>query len=431
MIGFAGLSHLGIVSSIAAASKGCAVVGYDPDRERATALASGQLPVLEPGLPELLHEAQGRLRFTADPADLADCDVIYLSNDVPTDAANQSDPSVVQLLARSVARVAQPGATLVVLSQVPPGFTRALSVALGREHAEKRLHVIGQVETLIFGRAVERALHPERYIVGCPDPAHPLPSALARFLGAWPCPILPMRYESAELAKIAINMFLASSVSTTNTLAEVCETVGADWNEIAPALRLDRRIGPHAYLAPGLGLSGGNIERDLVTVQTLARTHGSDGGVVDAWLANSAYRRDWALRTLYTRVFSHRDRPTVAVWGLAYKPDTHSTKNSPALALLDALKGCVVRAFDPQVVLEPDRYPHVRQTGDPLEACRGADALVIMTPWRVFSTIEPAQIAAALRGRTVIDPYAALGAPDPGMSYFRLGAPGLDQDLSA
>ena len=122
---------------------------------------------------------------------------------------------------------------------------------------------------------MERALFPERFMVGCADPASRCRRSFTELLAAFKCPILPMRYESAELAKIAINIFLTASVTATNTLANICEKIGADWGEIAPALKLDKRIGPHAYLAPGLGLSGGNLERDLVTVQSLAAEHGT------------------------------------------------------------------------------------------------------------------------------------------------------------
>src|SRR5262249_50792221 len=150
--------------------------------------------------------------------------------------------------------------------------------------------------------------------------------------------VLPMRYESAELAKISINMCLVASVSTANTLAELCEQIGADWSEIVPALKLDRRIGQHAYLAPGLGIAGGNLGRDLATVCGLADLHGTDAGVVRAWIANSRHRKDWALKVLHREVLSVADSPVIAVLGLAYKQDTHSTKNSAAIALISQLK---------------------------------------------------------------------------------------------
>src|SRR5262249_28035441 len=175
-------------------------------------------------------------------------------------------PSCLVPLDQLVDRVIGPvwrGAVLVILSQVQPGYTRALRQRLDDVLGCKEISLYYQVETLVFGRAVERALKPERFMVGCGDPARPLPASYQELLAAFGCPILPMCYESAELSKIAINVFLTASVTATNTLAEICEHIGADWAEIVPALRLDKRIGPFAYLSPGLGLAGGNLERDL------------------------------------------------------------------------------------------------------------------------------------------------------------------------
>jgi UDPglucose 6-dehydrogenase len=235
-----------------------------------------------------------------------------------------------------------------------------------------------------------------------------------------------MRYESAELAKIAINIFLTASVTATNTLAEVCERIGADWTEIVPALQLDRRIGPHAYLSPGLGLAGGNLERDLATVQGLAAEHGSDARIIDAYVANSRYRRDWVLRTLHTGLAGAGSRPTVALWGLAYKANTHSTKNSAALTLIEGLEAVAVRAYDPQVVLTPSSGVGVRQEATPHGACAGADALAVMTPWPEFTQIDLAAVRSAMRGRLLVDPYGCLDggrAQGLGFSYFKLGHP--------
>ena len=415
MIGFAGLSHLGLVSGIATASRDFTVVGYDPDAALCNNLARGRLPVFEPGLAELFAESQSRLRFTAEPAPLSACDVLVFARDVPTDDQGRSDLAPLRRLIDDVLPHAKPGVVPVVLSQVPPGFTRGL----GRGPNGRTWYY--QVETLIFGSAVERALHPERFIIGCHDPQAALPVQFADLLAAFECPILTMRYESAELTKIAINMCLVSSVSVANTLAELCESINADWSEMVPALKLDRRIGSHSYLAAGLGLSGGNLERDLATVRSLAHEHGTDAGVVDAWLVNSAYRRDWALRTLHAEVLSRVENPTVAVWGLSYKPDTHSTKNSPAIALIEAIPRVPVEAYDPQVVLERAAFPNVCQRGDPLAACRDADTLVIATPWAVFSAVDPRRIREALKGRVVIDPFNALSTSGTDLIHHRLG----------
>lgn len=413
-IGFAGLSHLGIVTSVATAARGFEVIGYDPDAQRCADLTSQELPIVEPQLPELLAANQSRLRFTADAGALTKCRLVVVSLDVPTDAGNRSDLTGIRQLIDHIVPSLGSDTTLVILSQVTPGFTRSLPVT--------RVNLYYQVETLIFGQAVQRALQPERFIVGCTDPTAPLPAAYARWLQAFGCPILPMRYESAELAKISINMFLVSSVATTNTLAELCEAIGADWSEIVPALRLDKRIGPHAYLGPGLGIAGGNLERDLITVRTLAEQHGTDAGIIGAWLTNSQHRRDWVLRRLYEAVLSKTERPVIALWGLAYKQDTASTKNSPALALLESLRTFPVQAYDPQV---KGTLAGVSQRPTALDACAGATALVIMTPWREFSSYTAAQIREQMPGRVVIDPFGVLDGRAliaEGFSYHRLGS---------
>jgi UDPglucose 6-dehydrogenase len=235
-----------------------------------------------------------------------------------------------------------------------------------------------------------------------------------------------MRYESAELCKIAINCFLVSSVSTANTLAGICERIGADWAEIVPALRLDRRIGPHAYLQPGLGIAGGNLERDLVTVQRLAAEYGSDARVVTAWQQNSAYCRDWVLRRLsHLGLLAGSAGSVLGLWGLAYKADTHSTKNSPAMALLQATAGCRWQAYDPAATIQALEYPCVRVCGSPMEAARDAAALAIMTPWREFREVPLVSVRDVTRGRDILDPYAALDSSqcrELGIRYHRLGA---------
>jgi UDPglucose 6-dehydrogenase len=412
VIGFAGLSHLGIVSSLAAAAKGADVVGFDPDPQRCDALSRGQLPIVEPGLPELIAAHGPRVRFTPRPSDLTACDVVFFSLDVATDEHDHSNLAPLRSTIDAASRSVRRDAVRVVLSQVPPGFTRAA----GLDYC--------QVETLIFGRAVERALRPERIIVGCADPSQPLPGPYAEYLSRFECPVLPMQYESAELTKIAINMFLVSSVSTTNTLAEICEAVGADWQEIAPALRLDARIGRHAYLSPGLGLAGGNLERDLATVRRLAAEHATDASLVDAWLANSQRRRDWVLRCLDLERAAGAGS-TIAMWGLAYKPDTASTKNAPALHVLRALAGANVTVYDPAAALDTSTFPHARRATTALSACAGADVLVVMTPWPEFAAVDVPAIAAAMPGRVAIDPYGMIdrGAAERcGFRHYRLGA---------
>ena len=424
MIGFAGLSHLGIVSSIAAAARGATVIGYDSDSSLCGEIGRGKLPVFEPGLEELLEGSRSRIRFTSSPGELSACELIFFSVDVRTDEDNRSDVSTLVELIREVGANVHTDCVLVILSQVPPGFTREIAASLRGSEAGVDREVYCQVETLIFGRAVERALNPERLIVGCEDPEAALPPPYEKYLAAFGCPALRMCYESAELAKISINMCLVASIGVANTMAELCEVVGADWSEIVPALRLDRRIGQYAYLEPGLGIAGGNLERDLVTVKRLAGEAGTDAGIIDAWFVNSRHRRDWALRTIHAEVISRTAEPVVAVWGLSYKAGTASTKNSPALALIEALRPFPVRGYDPKAELERKGWSHFVRVASALEACQGADVLAIMAPWPEFSAVGLEQVTGMMTGRVVVDPYGVLEARQCaglGIRYFRLG----------
>lgn len=416
VVGFAGMTHLGLVSGVSASEKGFEVVCFDADFQRITALSDSKLPVSEPQLDELVNKNKAHLQFTSNPAALIACDVVYVAPDVPTDDQGRSDLGPIDILLEQVFENTRNDSVIVILSQVPPGFTRR------KQSAGRILYY--QVETLIFGRAVERALNPERYIVGCAEPAQPLPATYAAFLAAHNCPILPMRYESAELAKISINMCLVASVATANTLAELCEKIGADWSEIMPALKLDKRIGQYSYLTPGLGIAGGNLERDLATVCHFADKYGTDAGVVHAWIANSRHRRDWALRVLERELLSKVDDPVIAVLGLAYKQDTHSTKNSPSLALLAHLQSYSVRVYDPVVPASITSNSRCHGATSELEACQGADAVAVMTPWAQFAKLAPRDIAKRLRGKLVLDPYAVLDATAcraAGLAYITLG----------
>jgi UDPglucose 6-dehydrogenase len=346
--------------------------------------------------------------------------VVYVAPDISTDDEGRSDTTSLTELIDLVVPAMGPKAVLVVLSQVEPGFTRALSAP----RPERRYY---QVETLVFGRAVERATKPERYIVGCADPDRPIDSNFRAILEAFKCPILAMRYESAELAKISINCCLVASVSVANTLSELCEAIGADWSEIAPALKLDRRIGEFSYLQPGLGIGGGNLERDLATVRRLAAEKGTDAGVVAAWVRNSRHRRDWAARTIRRLLLDRKPDATIAVWGLAYKENTHSIKNSPSLATISQLNSARVRAHDPVVPASAVTAANVEEFSDPLTAAKGADALLILTPWSDYRRVAPAEIALALSGNIVLDPYSVLDDKAVGktkLAYYTLGRPG-------
>jgi UDPglucose 6-dehydrogenase len=361
-----------------------------------------------------------RIRYTADAHSLAACRLIFITLDVPTDDANASNLEPLRALVEKVAAIARPAAAVVIMSQVPPGFCRELAT-----HFRPDLCLFYQVETLVFGNAIERAIRPERYMVGSSDVQNGLPEHYRRYLDAFDCPVLLMRYESAELCKIAINCFLVASVSTTNMLAEICEQIHADWSDLVPALRLDRRIGQYAYLSPGLGIAGGNLERDLATVEKLAAEHGTDARIVTAWKQNSSYRKEWVHRLLLDRgLLNGGAESRVGIWGIAYKAETHSLKNSPALALIGALRKFRLRIYDPAATLNEDEFPQVQVCASAIDAAEGADAVVVMTPWKQFRSVSLAATKQKMRGRAIVDPFGALDSAtcnSLGFDYYRLG----------
>jgi UDPglucose 6-dehydrogenase len=404
-IGFVGMSHLGLNSSVAAAHRGASVICYDESAQRINDLNKGVTGIQEPDLDRLLKAHQDTLFFTNDILQLSQCSVVYIALDVETDEAGNSNLSPLNKLIKLTDAALAESVILVVLSQIPPGFSRGLKLRDQRQYYY-------QVETLIFGDAINRAINPERIIIGTDMPEQALASDYSSFLALFDCPLLPMRYESAELCKISINCCLVASVTIANTLAELCETIGADWSEIVPALKTDRRIGQYSYLSPGLGIAGGNLERDLNTVQKFSQAHHTDAAVIDAYLHNSVYRKDWPYRTLKL-LFKDKPALRIAIWGLTYKVDTHSLKNSPSMHFIEKIQDdsslqVSLSCYDPMIARVSIADLTLDMAESALQACKQADVLIVMTPWPEFGKISASLIAEKLNGKIVLDPYAAL-----------------------
>jgi UDPglucose 6-dehydrogenase len=427
--GVIGLSHLGIVYGTAWASFGQPVIVVDADAEAVERLQSGDPIVREPGLPELLERSRPYLTYTTDFSRLAECPLVIVARDLPTDDENRSDIGAVQRLIDAAIPHLRDGVTFVVMCQVPPGFNRTLGEQIRAARPDLTFQNYYWVETLVFGNAVQRAVEPERLIVGCPDPSQPLPEQFRRGLERFACPIVTMGYESAELTKTAINIYLIGSVTYANALADLCEAVGADWSEMVPALRLDRRIGPAAYIRPGLGVAGGNLERDLVTLRNLGEQHDIETPYLDALQSANDNRFDWVHRKVWERVLSRGANATVAVWGLTYKKDTRSTKNSPSLRFLaEADPRLTIKAWDPAVGLD-----EVRASGVETEltvvrsrdaALDDADCLLIMADWDAFAQADLDAIRTRMRRPLVIDTVGVLQnrrAELDGVEYVSMG----------
>ena len=396
IIGFVGLSHLGLVSLCAAANKGCNVIAYD-FYINAKVINANKIGINEPGLNSIFKKNKKRIKITTNIQDLSKCDLIYISKDVPTNSNGKSDLKPIKKIIKHLSFL-KDKPRLIILSQVNPGFTRKLN------WNKKKLFY--QVETLVFGNALKRALKPERIIIGSNGSNKRIEPKLKSFLNKFKCPILNMNYESAELAKISINMFLVSSITTTNLLSELSNRIGAHWADISKALKLDRRIGGHAYLSPGLGISGGNLERDISSVIQMNNKMNLDSKMFEYWKKKSRYYKHWPIRK-FLELRKKIKISNISILGLTYKPDTDSLKNSPSLELIDRLKKeYSLTLYDPVIkTLMSKNYSFSESIFD---AVKNSELIFIMTPWEQFKTLNSKKITRILSNKIIIDPFEVI-----------------------
>jgi len=397
-VAFLGMSHLGIVSAMSLAARNFQCIGVDTNSSLIDDLNLGKWPILEPNLNETYEAAKKNLSFTCDVNQLSECEIIYISQDVHTDEDGNSDLEEVEELIKLSSNVVLKTTRIIILCQVPPGFTRKM----------KKYHsnISYQVETLIFGEAFSRALHPERIIIGLSDPTIPLDSNYSSLLAIFSCPIIHVDFETAEFTKLSINAYLAATVSTTNSLSSLAAFIGADWMSIKHSLMLDKRIGKYAYLSPGLGLSGGNIERDLRTLDNLTLIQDKDQvSLFRTFLENSQLNKQWLDSIIEKKILSQNPNAKIGILGIAYKANTNSTKNSPALSIVAKYSKNIVGAFDPAAVL-PEAFSGIKVFSSPQECIQASDVVVIATPWPEFTKIDLAEIPNIdLNSLIVIDPF--------------------------
>lgn len=398
---FVGLTHMGVVASVGWASRFGGAVAVGPDAERVAMLREGRLPFAEPGLAECLAANRERCLFTTDYRAVSAADLVFLSEDVRTDEANRSSLDTIRSSIEQALPQLKNGATLLVMSQLPVGSTRELAAHIQARRSD--VAVLYLAETLVIGEALRRFVNPERFIVGKQSTDAVLPGPVQLALESFSCPIVEMTYESAELTKMAINLYLSTSVTFANTLADLCEAASADIDDVNRALRLDRRIGPHAYLQPGLGLAGGNLERDLVNLLEFGSNRHVAVPLIETIIQCSHSRLDWLVQRLEAEVFHACPTPLLAIWGLAYKKGTASLKNAVSIRLVERLAGrCQVVAHDPLVTSLPG-FPAVRLVPAPQEALVDADGLIILTPHDEYLTLDVDRLVERMATPIVID----------------------------
>ena len=393
-IGYAGLTHLGINYAIASAMKGFKIVCYDDNLDTISILKKKIIPFYEKNTEKNLKKKFKQFKFTNKITDLKNCDLVFISPDVPTDFNGKSNLLEIKKLIKKITKIIKKKCNLIILCQVPPGFTRSINWPLN--------NLYYQVETLVFSNALERAFSPERIIIG--KDSSKMDKKYKFFLKKFKCPILEMKYESAELAKISINIFLISSVTSTNLLSEISENIGANWLDISNALKLDRRIGRYAYLKPGLGISGGNLERDLETFKDYLKFN----KIYENYSKNikkiSNHRKDWTFIQFKKITKDFKNLKKVGVLGLAYKENTNSIKNSPSISFIRKISfdnKYKINVFDPKIKILPN-YKNINICKNITDLMKNCEILLVATPWEIFRKINLNKFKNI---KAIIDPY--------------------------
>jgi UDPglucose 6-dehydrogenase len=420
-----GLWHLGSVTAACLASAGVHVVGLDPDPSVVTALARGEPPVAEPGLPELIQEglSSGRLEFESDPGiALPDASIVWVTFDTPVDDEDRGDPGWVRTQIEQVRPYVRKDVLILISSQVPVGFTRALeqdwrSTSPGQTFA-------CSPENLRLGRAIEVFRNPGRVVVGRGRGAD---RECLRSLFALFCDQIEwMSLESAEMSKHALNAYLALSVAYANELARISERVGADAKELERSLRTDPRVGEKAYVSPGAPIAGGTLVRDVEFLRQISRNHGLASPLIGAIHESNQLHMNWARERLM-ELLSGSASARVALLGLTYKPGTDTLRRSSSVELGKWLleHGLEVRAFDPAIHSLPADLHAFTLASSLDEALQDTDAAVVATPWPEFKALSADRFVAAMRSPRVVDQAGFLPylADDARLTYVRVGRP--------
>ena len=423
-----GLWHLGCVTAACVADAGYQTVGIDPDPSAIAGLKQGRAPLHEPGLDDLIRRGmeQSRLAFTDDLGAAASCDLVWVTFDTPVGDNDVADTGFVTSAIERLFPHLGENAVLFVSSQLPVGSTRSLAKAFQVRYPNKACHFAYSPENLRLGNAISIFQKSERIIVGYDSER--VRQLLQPLLEKFTPQILWTSIESAEMIKHSVNAFLATSVTFANELAVICERVGADATAVERALRLEPRIGPHAYIKPGAAFAGGTLARDIVFLNAIAGREALPVPLLGSVMASNEAHKHWPVRRLVERFGSVSGR-TVAVLGLAYKPGTDTLRRSSSIELCRELSGlgARVRAFDPAIHELPDQLQtFVTLEASATAALSGADAAVIATEWPEFRSIDLATWQEAMPTLVICDPNGFLAKTFEGarqLAYMRVGRP--------
>ena len=436
-ISVVGTGYVGLVSGACLAEVGNDVLCLDLDENKINTLRQGGIPIFEPGLADMVKRnvAAGRLHFTTNIEEsVAHGAVQFIAVGTPPDEDGSADLQYVVAAARNIGKYRQSDCVIVDKSTVPVGTADKVRAAM-QEELNKRgvkinFSVVSNPEFLKEGAAVEDFMRPDRIVVGS-DSEHA--TQMMRLLYA-PFQrnherLIVMDVRSAELTKYAANAMLATRISFMNELANLAEKLGADIEQVRQGIGSDPRIGYH-FLYPGCGYGGSCFPKDVRALQRTANEYGAQFKVLAAVEAANDAQKSVLLEKISVRFGDNLSGKHFAVWGLAFKPNTDDMREAPSRVLIEGLwqKGATVNAYDPEAMEEAQRIygddPRLALAGTPMAALRDADALIIVTEWKVFRSPDFAAIKAGLKqpvifdGRNLYEPQAVRAQ---GLEYYPVG----------
>lgn len=402
-----GLWHLGTVTAACLASGGHLVAGLDFHADTVRKLQSGQPPLFEPGLEDLVKRglAEKRLRFTTEAAEaVRGAQVVWVTYDTPVDDQDRADVEFVCERVRHVFPYLEAGTLMLISSQLPVGTTQRLELmyALQAAGPDRPVTFGYSPENLRLGKAIQSFTQPDRVVVGLRANADR--ARVAALLQPFTDRIEWMSVESAEMTKHALNAFLAASVTFINEIAALCEQVGADAREVERGLKTESRIGPRAYLGPGAAFAGGTLARDIAFLTDIAAERQVPLHLIPSVRAGNDEHMNWPRRKLHALLGDLRDR-RIAVLGLTYKPGTDTLRRSSSVELCQWLagQGARVQAHDPAVqALPPGLAAQVELHRTALEALRDAQAAVIATQWPEYQDLTAEMLLSVMAGQPIV-----------------------------
>jgi UDPglucose 6-dehydrogenase len=434
-IAMVGAGYVGLVSGACFADFGHDVVCIDKDPKKIESLEDGVMPIFEPGLAELVaaNVKAGRLSFSTDLAAAVDgAAAIFIAVGTPSRRGDgHADLTFVYEVARELGRNLKAPAVVVTKSTVPVGTGDEVERILREAGAPEGVSVVSNPEFLREGAAIADFKRPDRIVVGAEDDnAREVMGDVYRPLFLNKAPMVFTTRRSAELIKYAANAFLATKITFINEMADLCEKVGADVQDVARGIGLDNRIGPK-FLHAGPGYGGSCFPKDTLALLKTAEDYGSPTRIVEAVAkANDSRKRAMGRKVIEALGGSKAARgKTVALLGLTFKPNTDDMRDSPSLAIAQALidGGVKVTAYDPEGMAPAQPLmPQVKMTASPYEAIEGADAIALVTEWDAFRGLDPERIKGLMKSPVMVDlrnVYEPAEMREAGFTYVSIGRP--------